>query len=94
MKNATLHSLSLALMLAIGVPLSAQGQEGATASIEEVIVTAARREQSLQSLEKSATVFSGEDLNALGVLQPRDLAEQTPGLLTKYGPNGLATVGF
>ena len=28
------------------------------------------------------------------VLEPRDLAEQTPGLLAKYGPNGLATVGF
>ena len=28
------------------------------------------------------------------MLEPRDLAEQTPGLLAKYGPNGLATVGF
>ena len=35
-----------------------------------------------------------QDLQALRVLEPKDLAEQTPGLLAKYGPNGLATVGF
>ena len=68
-------------------PATAQG-------IEEIIVTAARREQSLQTLPTSATVFSGESLQSLHVVEPRDLAEQTPGLLTKFGPNGLATVGF
>lgn len=62
--------------------------------LEEIIVTSARREQNLQTLPTSATVFSGQALNNLRVLEPRDLAEQTPGLLTKFGPNGLATVGF
>jgi len=64
------------------------------ATLEEIVVTATRREERLQEVASSATVFSGEDLRALRVLEPRDLAEQTPGLLAKYGPNGLATVGF
>jgi iron complex outermembrane recepter protein len=64
------------------------------ATLEEIVVTATRREERLQDVASSATVFSGEDLQALRVLEPRDLAEQTPGLLAKYGPNGLATVGF
>ena len=62
--------------------------------LAEITVTATRRVETLQTLASSATVFSNEDLHNLGVLEPRDLAEQTPGLLTKYGPNGLATVGF
>jgi iron complex outermembrane receptor protein len=62
--------------------------------LEEIVVTATRREESLQDVASSATVFSSQDLQALRVLEPKDIAEQTPGLLAKYGPNGLATVGF
>lgn len=80
-----------ALVLALAAtPAAAQD----SSPLEEITVTAARRAENLQSVANSATVFSGPDLRALGVLEPRDLAEQTPGLLTKYGPNGLATVGF
>jgi len=74
-------------------PVTTLGQEEAGV-LEEVTVTAARREQSLQDLAASVTAFTSKELNELRVLQPQDLAEQTPGLLTKYGPNGLATVGF
>ncbi len=63
-------------------------------ALEEVVVTATRREERLQDVATSAAVFSGEDLEELRVLQPLDLAQQTPGLLAKYGPTGLATVGF
>lgn len=74
------------------VPLyQAHAQE---VTLQEVTVTATRRAESLQDVASSATVFSGADLQELRVLEPRDLAEQTPGLLAKFGPNGLATVGF
>lgn len=69
-------------------------EQSAEATLEEVIVTAARREQSLQDIAASVTAFTSDELTALRVFKPADLAEQTPGLLTKYGPNGLATVGF
>lgn len=78
--------------VAIAAPLGASGAEQAT--LEEITVTATRRAESLQNVANSATVFSAVDLQALRILEPRDLAEQTPGLLTKFGPNGLATVGF
>lgn len=74
-----------------GLPVEAIAQQTA---LEEIVVTATRREERLQDVATSAVAFSGEDLQALRVLQPLDLAEQTPGLLAKYGPNGLATVGF
>ncbi len=63
-------------------------------ALQEIVVTATRREERLQDLAKSAAVFSAEDLQELRVLQPLDLASQTPGMLAKFGPNGLATVGF
>lgn len=72
-------------------PAIVEAQEG---QIEEIIVTSTRREQSLQDVTTAVTVFTGDDLSNLRILEPRDLAEQTPGLLTKFGPNGLATVGF
>ena len=79
-------------MVAMSVPAGvALAQD---VGLEEIVVTATRREESLQNLANSATVFSAQDLQALRVLEPKDLAEQTPGLLAKYGPNGLATVGF
>lgn len=79
-------------VVALTTPVAmAVGQEN---TLQEITVTATRRAESLQDVASSASVFSAEDLSALKVLEPRDLAEQTPGLLTKFGPNGLATVGF
>jgi outer membrane cobalamin receptor len=52
-------------------------------ALEEVVVTATRREERLQDIAMSAAAYSSEDLQELRVLQPMDLAEQTPGLLAK-----------
>lgn len=93
MNSHSPKGLALILLPAVAAPLTVQAQERETV-LEEVTVTATRRTETLQTLAGSATVFSGADLRDLGVLEPRDLAEQTPGLLTKLGPNGLATVGF
>ena len=86
------------LLLVTGVAVASAGTQSPVLAqgpaLEEVIVTAARKEQSLLSLPISATVFSADDARELRILEPRDLADQTPGLLTKNGPNGLATVGF
>lgn len=82
-----------ALILAVlsGLPGRVIAQQSA---LEEIVVTATRREERLQDVASSATVYSSDDLRELRVLRPLDLAQQTPGLLAKYGPNGLATVGF
>jgi iron complex outermembrane receptor protein len=89
MRLKFIPALILAALSGLPGPVVAQ-----QSALEEVTVTATRRTERLQEVASSANVFSAEDLQALRVLQPLDLAEQTPGLLAKYGPNGLATVGF
>jgi iron complex outermembrane receptor protein len=81
--------ITVAIVPLFGLPDSGLAQE-----LDEITVTAARREQTLNTLPISASVFSSEQLEQLRMLEPRDLDQQTPGLLTKNGPNGLATVGF
>jgi len=79
-------------LVALATPVGAAvAQETA---LQEITVTATRRTESVQDVASSTSVFSGDDLAALRVTEARDLAEQTPGLMTKFGPNGLATVGF
>ena len=48
--------------------------------IEEIIVTAQKREQNLNDVGVAVTVFSGADIRAQRLGQPIDLAAQTPNL--------------
>ncbi|WP_352888755.1 TonB-dependent receptor [Sinimarinibacterium thermocellulolyticum] len=48
--------------------------------VEEIVVTAQKREQNLQDVPVSVQVFSGELLDALGVTDQTDLQRITPGL--------------
>jgi len=50
-------------------------------SLEEIVVTAQKREQSVQDVPISMTVLSGDQLQALGVTNAKDIAQQTPGLI-------------
>ncbi|WP_354694308.1 TonB-dependent receptor [Elongatibacter sediminis] len=51
--------------------------------LEEVVVTAQKREQSLQDVGVSVTAFSGEQIKDLGFTNSVDVIAQTPGL--SYG---------
>jgi len=53
-------------------------------TIEEIIVTAQKRVQNVQDVNVAITVFSERDLRELGLIQPLDLASQTPGMNIKY----------
>ena len=56
------------------------------AVLEEVVVTAQKREQNLQDIGVSVTAFSGEQMSRLGFIESKDIVAQTPGLeLTGYG---------
>ncbi len=50
------------------------------AQLEEIVVTAQKREQSAQDVAIALTTFSGEQLNNLNMETAKDLALQTPGL--------------
>ncbi|WP_348674729.1 TonB-dependent receptor [uncultured Abyssibacter sp.] len=48
--------------------------------VEEIVVTAQKREESLQDVPISVQAFSGDKLDALGITEQTDLQRITPGL--------------
>lgn len=50
------------------------------AVLEEVIVTAGKREESIQDVATSVTAFSGDSMKKLGMNSPTDFAAQTPNM--------------
>ena len=55
--------------------------------LEEVVVTAQKREQNLQDVGISVTAFSGNQIRELGYTNTIDIAAQTPGLgIIQYHP--------
>jgi iron complex outermembrane receptor protein len=74
---------SMALLMVAGTPL-AHGQTDDAQSIdgvlqlEEIIVTAQRREQSLQDVGVSVTAFTSEDLERSNITEAKDYLLSTP----------------
>ncbi|MEQ8858892.1 MAG: TonB-dependent receptor [Pseudomonadales bacterium] len=78
------------LLLAVSsVALAAEAlpQERSAGIIEEVIVTAQKREESLQETPVSVTAFTADAIQALGFRQSVDITAQTPNFSVGY-PNG------
>ena len=74
--SARVLKLSLiAFLLSPATPVRAQGS-----ALEEVIVTAQKREESIQDVGIAITAFSGEQLDALGITDSTAIAEFTPGM--------------
>jgi len=63
-----------AVCLILALPASAQ------VLLEEVVVTAQKREENLQDVGIAIVAFSGEQLRAFSVSQSPDLAQMTPGV--------------
>ena len=67
------------LSSALATPAAfAQSAPGVGNAIEEVVVTARKREGSLQSVPVAVSAFSGEQLARQGVRSADDIARQTP----------------
>ncbi len=82
-----IHLLVLSSSVAI-LPMAAQAQEaaGGTAEdggLQDIVVTAQRQSESLQSTPLSVAAFTGEALRARGTVNVEDLAAQTPSLSIK-----------
>ena len=69
---------SAGLLVAIGVVLSSNAYS--QSALDEVIVTAQKREQSLQEVGISVAAFSGEQIRNLNATSTVDIAQQVPGL--------------
>lgn len=73
-RNATGGACLLIVAALALTPLTAMAQ------LEEVIVTAQKREQSLQDVSGTVNVYSGEELNSLAIFQLSDLSKISAGL--------------
>ena len=81
-----------ALLPAFSAPLLAQGDEPPAApkqslQLEEVLVTASRREENLQDVAMSVSAFTGDFFRDSGVNQLKDLEQYTPNLVINPGTN-------
>jgi len=81
------HLASLSAMLAAGAAAPALAQEqpapaaaAPTGALGEIVVTAERREQSLQDVPISATVLTGEELTKRGVVNLNDIQQVAPSI--------------
>ena len=78
-RPAELRRAPLALaMMAAG--LLGNAVANADSVLEEITVTAQKREQNLQDVGISITSFTGDQMNALGIKQSFDVAAFTPGV--------------
>ncbi len=73
-QRIVVSSLCALLFISV-VPVMAQ-----SSLLEEILVTAQKREQSAQDVSVSITAYSGELIKDLGIRRPRDIAAFTPGL--------------
>lgn len=88
MKQALGRSKYLLSPIAAGLIMAnAQALE-----LEEVVVTAQKRAQSLNDVGIAVTAFTGADIDELGLEQPADLAAQTPNLTVKNASGSTAPV--
>ncbi|MFU8815977.1 MAG: TonB-dependent receptor plug domain-containing protein, partial [Pseudomonadales bacterium] len=79
-------SLALAVGCAAAPMLTAHA--AAAAGIEELLVTAEKREQRLQDIPASLAGFTGESLEALGLHRSAGLAAQAPNVIVGYPQGG------
>jgi iron complex outermembrane recepter protein len=76
------HTLAAAIAASLGLPGLAVAQSSG-AQLEEIVVTAQKREQSFQDVGIAVSVFTGEDVAKLGFSQLKDVATQTPNVQIK-----------
>src|ERR1700689_4187914 len=73
------------------VPASPADPETPSAGLEEIVVTATRREERLQDVAISVLAFSQEKMDAQGLKNVDDLARLSPGL--NFQRNGMSSAG-
>ena len=78
-RRSTLLATVAAAALTAGVPTLAVAQSGDLV-LEEIVVTALKRSQSLQDVPAAITAITGDMLDDMAIDDIQDLYVQTPGL--------------
>ena len=92
-KVLKLTALAIGCISFISVPVVAQ-ERAAALDLEEVVVTAQKREESLQDIPISVAAFAREELEALGVYEVGQIAEYTANLQINRQPSSMDNFGF
>ena len=88
---------ALALASLAGPALAADPpEEGQPAALEEIVVTAQKREENLQESPISITAITADDLEVRGIQTINDLGATAPNLFTGTSPssNGIMVIGI
>ncbi len=101
-KNKGKLTLACAVRGTIAASLLSTAAATQAAVLEEVVVTAQKREQSLQDVGISVSAFSGDQMKALGVTNTVEITQQVPGLqvntwsptLTTFNLRGVSQNNF
>src|SRR5688572_7423116 len=83
-KTGVASAVAAALLTPLASPTHAQ-QAGADAVLDEILVTARRREEGLQTIPLAITAFSGESLEARGVDMIGNMNAMAPNLSVQGG---------
>jgi len=81
-----------AALVWVGTASDAVAQEGAKRALEEVVVTARRREESLQSVPIAVTALSSQDLAEAGAFDLSEIQSEVPNLSIYPGRNQSTTL--
>jgi len=94
---ATVFATSLLACLWISCA-AAQSERAAeraqSGALEEIIVTAQKREQNIQDVGMTITAFTGDDIRDFGFTNAQDLAKQTPALSFNLNANDDVSMTF
>jgi iron complex outermembrane receptor protein len=79
-----IENVTVATALALCLPVQHCGAaEAETDALQEIVITAEHREESLQDVPIAVTAFSRDEIDKLGLQDPTGLAAQTPSLEIK-----------
>jgi len=98
-KRYAMTPLAAAVMYALypAVPAIAQDSESETYGIEEIIVTATKRNESIQDVPQAITAFSTLEIERRGILDMADVATNLPSIslsTSRAGRNELVYRGI
>ena len=92
LRAASLFILAIAGPISMGLAQSPPASDDS--ALQEVVVTAQKREQNAQDIGLSLTAFSGDELRELNITNPEELSRQTPGLHFNLNANDDVSMTF
>ena len=75
-----LSLLAGAAFVAVALPVASQAADAASATVQEVIVTANKREENLRDVPQSVTALAGDDLQTQRAFAFEDYVTRVPGM--------------